>query len=69
MDKIYIYFQNIFFLTNFMYLFFIYVFVVCSFFVDSVHFVKFNVTKKFAITTYSFLFFSLYFIYKIKYYT
>lgn len=69
MDKIYIYFQNIFFFTNFMYLFFIYVFVVCSFFVDSLHSIKSDVTKKLPKTIYSFFFFSLYFIYKIKYYT
>lgn len=61
MDKIYIYFQNIFFFTNFMSLFFIYVFVVCSFFVDSLHFIKSDVTKKLPKTIYSFFFFFIIF--------
>lgn len=61
MDKIYIFFQNIFFLTNFIYLFFIFLFVV-FFLCQNFNLLQYNLKKKFFNNIYLYFFYAIYFL-------
>lgn len=61
MDKIYIFFKNIFFLTNFIYLFFVFLFVVFFFF-NNFNKLQFNLKKKLFNNLYLYIFASVFFL-------